>query len=107
MSDTPRTDTEARRMTIDCDDSCVEIYVQQDGKTVAGDIVLADFARQLERELNAAKANANAIDEAAKRMEEVDSLLSTKLFLPGRKTLGEAMEDFRTRLIKAAKGEQL
>lgn len=48
----------------------------------------------------------NAIDEAVKRMEEVDSLLSTKLFLPGRKTLGEAMEDFRTRLIQAAKGEQ-
>jgi hypothetical protein len=49
---------------------------------------------------------ANPIDEAVKRMEEVDSLLSTKLFLPGRKTLGEAMEDFRARLIAAAKGEQ-
>ena len=53
MSDTPR--TEACRITLDCDDSCVEIYVKQDGETVDGDIIFADFARQLERELNAAK----------------------------------------------------
>lgn len=51
MTPTPRTDAEARRMTIDCDDSCVEIYVNQDGKPVEGDIVLADFARTLERDI--------------------------------------------------------
>jgi len=56
MSDTPRTDEEARRITLDCDDSCVEIYVKRDSKTIEGDIVVANFARQLERELNAAKA---------------------------------------------------
>jgi len=56
MSDTPRTEAEACRITLDCDDSCVEIYVKQDGKTVDGDIIFANFARQLERELNAAKA---------------------------------------------------
>jgi hypothetical protein len=56
MSDTPRTEAEACRITLDCDDSCVEIYVKQDGKTVDGDIIFADFARTLERELNAAKA---------------------------------------------------
>lgn len=67
MSDTPRTDAEARRMTIDCDDSCVEIYVKQDGETVDGDIIFADFARQLERELNEALA-ANA--ELLERLQE-------------------------------------
>ena len=90
MSDTPRTDEN-------------EAFINR--ATGCHCHVDSDFARQLERELNAAKAN--AIDEAAKRMEEVDSLLSTKLFLPGRKTLGEAMEDFRARLIQAARGEQL
>lgn len=65
MSDTPQTDAEARRMTIDCDDSCVEIYVQQDGKTVEGDIVLADFARQLEQQLNDAKRELQAWKMAA------------------------------------------
>ena len=53
MSDTPtpRTDAEARLMSLDCDDSCVEIYIKRDGKTIEGDFVSADFARQLEREL--------------------------------------------------------
>jgi hypothetical protein len=48
MTKTPKTDTEARLTTIDCDDSCVEIYIKRDGKNVEGDIVIADFARQLE-----------------------------------------------------------
>jgi hypothetical protein len=91
MSDTPRTDAAQHEGLLR-------------GNPIPTSVTTAEFARQLERELNAAKAN--AIDEAAKRMEEVDSLLSTKLFLPGRKTLGEAMEDFRARLIQAAKGEQ-
>lgn len=47
---TPRTDAEARLMSLDCDDSCVEIYIKRDGKTIEGDFVDADFARQLERE---------------------------------------------------------
>jgi hypothetical protein len=38
-------------MSLDCDDSCVEIYIKRDGKTIEGDFVCADFARQLEREL--------------------------------------------------------
>jgi hypothetical protein len=38
-------------MSLDCDDSCVEIYIKRDGKTIEGDFVSADFARQLEREL--------------------------------------------------------
>lgn len=65
MNDTPRTDAEARRITLDCDDSCVEIYIHQDNKTVDGDIVLADFARELERELNAVKLELQAWKAAA------------------------------------------
>jgi hypothetical protein len=52
MTKTPKTDTEARLTTIDCDDSCVEIYIKRDGKNVEGDIVIADFARQLEEKNN-------------------------------------------------------
>jgi len=69
MSDTPtpKTDSEAELTLIDCDDSCIDIYVKRDSKIVYGDIVLADFARQLERELNAALA-ANA--ELLERLQE-------------------------------------
>jgi hypothetical protein len=42
-------------MSLDCDDSCVEIYIKRDGKTIEGDFVSADFARQLERELTEAR----------------------------------------------------
>jgi len=51
-SKTPKTDAEARLITLDCDDSCVEIYIKRDGKNIEGDIVIADFARQLEEENN-------------------------------------------------------
>jgi len=30
MSDTPRTDAEEQLMRVDCDDSCVEIYIYRD-----------------------------------------------------------------------------
>jgi len=53
---TPRTDAETTLMTLDCDDSCVEIYLKRDGKVVEGDFVLADFARKLERERDEARA---------------------------------------------------
>ncbi len=65
MTDTPRTDAEARRITLDCDDSSVGIYVYQDSITVEGDIILADFARELERELSAVKLELQAWKSAA------------------------------------------
>jgi len=64
---TPETDSEVRLIIIDCDDSCVDIYVKRDSKIVYGDIVLADFARKLERERDAALA-ANA--ELLERLQE-------------------------------------
>lgn len=64
---TPKTDSEAELTLIDCDDSCIDIYVKRDSKIVYGDIVLADFARKLERELNEALA-ANA--ELLERLQE-------------------------------------
>jgi phosphomannomutase len=56
MSDTPETDAETTLMTLDCDDSCVEIYIKRDGKVVEGEFILADFARRLERERDEARA---------------------------------------------------
>jgi hypothetical protein len=64
---TPKTDSEAKLTLIDCDDSCIDIYVKRDSKIVDGDIVLADFARQLECERDAALA-ANA--EILERLQE-------------------------------------
>lgn len=60
MSDTPRTDAEV--MYADCADSCLEVYVTRraDGKSHDGDIVSGDFARTLERELSAARAELEA-----------------------------------------------
>jgi len=54
--ETPETDTEASMTHLDCDDSCVEIYIKRDGKNAYGDIVLADFARSLEQKRNDALA---------------------------------------------------
>jgi hypothetical protein len=70
MSDTPtpKTDSEAELTLIDCDDSCVDIYVKRDSKIVDGDIVLADFARQLERERDAALAENDSRLALIKRM---------------------------------------
>jgi len=72
MSDTPtpKTDSEAELTLIDCDDSSVEIYVKRDSKRVHGDIVLADFARQLECERDAAlSANAELIERLQESRE--------------------------------------
>jgi|688.fasta_scaffold126817_1 hypothetical protein len=67
---TPKTDSEAELTLIDCDDSSVEIYVKRDSKIVHGDIVLADFARQLERERDAAlAANAELLERLRERTE--------------------------------------
>ena len=65
MSDTPtpETDSEAELTLIDC----IDIHVKRDSKIVYGDIVLADFARKLERERDAALA-ANA--ELLERLQE-------------------------------------
>lgn len=50
---TPRTDEEVSHIRVDCDDSCCVVYFYRDGKEFDGDIVPADFARTLERELRA------------------------------------------------------
>jgi tRNA G26 N,N-dimethylase Trm1 len=50
--DTPRTDTHAGQIKLENEDSCCGIYVYIDGKEYYGSLVDADFARQLERELN-------------------------------------------------------
>ena len=83
MTDTPRTDAEILRVP-----SCFE--------DIDHHVVLADFARQLERE--------NA--EAIKRVEAVDSLPSIRLFTTTGLPIGEAMQDFKTKLIQAMKGVQ-
>ena len=79
MTPTPRTDAEARRMTIDCDDSCVEIYVNQDGKPVEGDIVLADFARTLERDIT--ELNERLIDRQQTLMAQAVKLQAASRLL--------------------------
>jgi len=53
---TPRTDARLGQIKIENEDSCCAIYVYIDGKEYYGDLVDADFARQLESEL--AEANA-------------------------------------------------
>jgi hypothetical protein len=50
-SKTPRTD--ANLLSLDCDDSCIDIYVKtKDGKDFYGDIVSADISRELEEKNN-------------------------------------------------------
>ena len=49
MSDTPRTDARLRDVLVTCDDSCVDVYTQYEGEEC--EIVTADFARTLEREV--------------------------------------------------------
>ena len=54
MSDTiqtPRTEDRINRISIENEDSCCAIYVKIDGKESDCDLIDADFARQLEREL--------------------------------------------------------
>ena len=94
MSDTPRSD--------DFIGPIVGIYMTE------GEIAMCDFARQLERELNAAKA-ANPIDEAVKRMEAVSDEELNKVHWNGDGCVNSyaANNRVRARLIQAAKGEQL
>lgn len=103
-SQTPRTDEEAQRITIDCDDSCVGIYVRRDGEVVDDDVILAPFARQLETELNAAKAE---LAEAVKRMEAVPVKTLIEVFEPCEWLGGwdAGVQAVRAHLISAAKGE--
>ena len=64
-------------MTLDCDDSCVEIYIKRHGMVIEGDFVLGDFARTLERRAIAAEArvkeqeaaNAELIERLQERVE--------------------------------------
>jgi hypothetical protein len=72
---TPRTDAEAHLMSLDCDDSCVEIYIKRDGKTIEGDFVSADFARQLERELAEATKQRDALATALCQVLDNDGVL--------------------------------
>jgi hypothetical protein len=45
---TPITDAAAQTITIDCDDSCVSIYVYESDKIYEGELVPAFVARRLE-----------------------------------------------------------
>jgi len=111
MSDTPtpKTDSEAELTLIDCDDSCIDIYVKRNSKIVDGDIVLADFARQLERELNEANKELHQkyiefddlFDEAEQIRIERDEALAANAELLER--LQEARESY---LIATAKKVQ-
>jgi hypothetical protein len=60
-TDTPRTDARENSILITCDDSCCAIYIEIDGNEHHGGIVDSDFARQLERELAASKAEVNRL----------------------------------------------
>jgi hypothetical protein len=55
-------------MSLDCDDSCVEIYIKRDGKTIEGDFVSADLARQLERELAELMKQRDALADALRAL---------------------------------------
>jgi hypothetical protein len=79
MSDTPETDAETALMTLDCDYSCVEIYLKRDGKTVEGDFVLAKFARQLERERDESRKLLREANRGAERNAHVNRLLAQHL----------------------------
>lgn len=63
---TPRTDLESQLTVISCEDSCIETYVYREGDLYSGDIVTADFARQLEAELQNMTALAERLAEAMK-----------------------------------------
>lgn len=90
MSDTPRTDEN-------------EAFINR--ATGCHCHVDSDFARQLERELNVAKAN--LIDEAVKRMEAVTQTELQRVWANAHRTrLAPCIEAVRARIIQAAKGGQ-
>jgi hypothetical protein len=91
MSDTPRTDAAQHEGLLR-------------GNPIPTSVTTAEFARQLERELAATKAN--AIDEAVRRMEEVPVLELNKLHYDAMDYGNfNDIEAIRARLISAAKGE--
>ena len=92
MSDTPRTD---RRIITQQPKMC--------GCSYSCEIINADFARQLERELNTAKQELQA---AVKRMEDVSVHKLEDLFMEHVTDWTQGIEAVRARLIQAAKGEQ-
>jgi len=59
MKTTPRTDHEVQQVWLKSDDSCVETWAEKDGDTI--DVVDAEFARELERELDEAKTLAGEL----------------------------------------------
>ena len=61
---TPRTDLETQLTVISCEDSCIETYIYREGNLYSGDIVTADFARQLETELQTMTTLADRLAEA-------------------------------------------
>jgi hypothetical protein len=63
------------------------------------------FARKLERERDDARAENEATRDAIKRIEFLDSGPSIRRFTTCGETLGQMTENFRARLISAAKGE--
>ena len=90
MSDTPRTDEN-------------EAFINR--ATGCHCHVDSDFARQLERELNVAKAN--LIDEAVMRMEAVTQTELQRVWANAHRTrLAPCIEAVRARIIQAAKGGQ-
>ena len=82
-SPTPETDAEASITHLDCDDSCVEIYIKRGGKDAYGDVVLADFSRKLERQRDEARK------EAAMWKANHDNQAKLKAALLDRHDLGE------------------
>lgn len=76
MSDTiptPRTEDRINRISIENEDSCCSIYVKIDGAESDCDLIDADFARQLERELAELRAATawREISEAPKDGSEI------------------------------------
>lgn len=68
---TPRTDAEMAKIKIDCDDSCCAVYIEKDGDTV--DVVDAEFARGLEREVNRLNAELAGLQSPYSKWTQGDS----------------------------------
>lgn len=95
MNDTPRTDHEA-----------FNVYAEYAGhkKLMESDLVDAEFCRQLERELNAAKRE---LQDAVKRMEAISREELWRIYSEfDSPMVYDCINAVRARLISAAKGEQ-
>lgn len=93
MTETPRTD-----------DKAFNVYIEFGGrkKLIESDLVEAEVARELERELNLVKQQ---LQDAVKNMEAVPLAHLYNLHNNSR-TISDGVESVRTRLIQAVKGEQ-